>query len=170
MKEEILKTSQFRLGGKHRFTYIKLVGSIIVILSGFVPFTDNIWSWIDPEFNKTLDARGVLLRSDVWIESLYVSILLTSLGRLLKAYPHTYFFPIYAATYSLVMYELMRFGFNIDPDWFHRLGFLIMLLPGLYIIYRLQEYVKNLKLQDEIQFRTIERISISKTKSDEESK
>lgn len=163
--EEIQKTFLSRLGGKHRLTYLKLTGSIIVILSGFVPFTDNIWSWLDPEFNTMKDARGVLLRSDVWIESLYVTIILCSIGRFMRAYHVCYFLPIYASFYSLCMYELMRFGFNIDPDWGHRLGFVIMLLPFLYVMYRLSEHVKNLKLQDEIQYKSIKRVNEQNNKT-----
>lgn len=146
--EEIQKTYLSRLGGKHRLTYLKLTGSIIVILSGFVPFADNIWSWLDPAFNTMLDGRGVKLRSDIWIESLYLSIILCSIGRIMRAYNLCYYFPIYASLYSLAMYELMRFGYDIDPDWWHRLGFLIMLIPGFYIIFRLNQYVKKLKFRD----------------------
>ncbi|WP_433987321.1 hypothetical protein [Chryseobacterium sp. RRHN12] len=156
--EETQKTFLSRLGGKHRLTYLKLAGSIIVILSGFVPFTDNIWSWIDPGFNTMLDGRGVKLRSDIWIESLYVAILMCCIGRYMRAYSHCYILPIYASLYSLTMYELMRFGYEIDPDWWHRLGFLIMLIPFIYVIYRLNEHIKDLKLKDEIQFKTIESI------------
>lgn len=146
--EEIQKTFLSRLGGKHRLTYLKLAGSIIVILAGLIPFTDNIWSWIDPDFNSMLDGRGVKLRSDVWIESLYLSIVLCSLGRIMRAYNLCYYFPIYAACYSLVMYELMRFGYEINPDWSHRIGFLIMLIPGFYIIFRLNAYIRKLKFRD----------------------
>ncbi|MCJ8153196.1 hypothetical protein MKJ01_05400 [Chryseobacterium sp. SSA4.19] len=135
------------------------MGSILVIISGFIPFIDNIITWIYPAFNKMLDARGVPLRSDIWIESIYASIILVSIGGVMQAYKLSYFFPIYAATYSLVMYELMRYGFEINPDWYHRLGFLFMLVPGFYIIYRLIEHIKDLKLQDEMQYNTIKRLS-----------
>ncbi|WP_209785435.1 hypothetical protein [Chryseobacterium sp. PvR013] len=138
---------------------MKVLGSVIVILSGFVPFTDNIWSWIDPSFNDMLDGRGVKLRSDIWIESLYVAIALCCLGRYMRAYIHCYILPIYASLYSLTMYELMRFGYEIDPDWWHRLGFLIMLIPVFYVIYRLNEHIKDLIRLDEIQFNTIEQIA-----------
>ncbi|MGI9582598.1 hypothetical protein ACR1PO_15490 [Chryseobacterium sp. RRHN12] len=105
-----------------------------------------------------LDGRGVKLRSDIWIESLYVAILMCCIGRYMRAYSHCYILPIYASLYSLTMYELMRFGYEIDPDWWHRLGFLIMLIPFIYVIYRLNEHIKDLKLKDEIQFKTIESI------------
>lgn len=154
--EEIQKTFLSRLGGKHRLTYLKLTGSIIVILSGFVPFADNIISWIYPEFDKMLDGRGVLLRSDIWIESLYLSIVLCSIGRIMRAYNLCYYFPIYAACYSLAMYELMRYGYEINPDWSHRIGFLIMLIPGFYIIFRLNRYIKKLKFRDTIIVDSIE--------------
>ncbi len=144
---------------KHKLTYLKIIGSVIVILSGFVPFTDNIWSWIDPSFNDMLDGRGVKLRSDIWIESLYVAIIMCCIGRYMRAYSHCYILPIYASLYSLIMYELMRFGYEIDPDWWHRLGFLIMLIPVLYIIYRLNEHIKDLIIKDEIQFETIDKIA-----------
>jgi hypothetical protein len=137
---------------------MKIIGSILVIISGFIPFLDNIISWIYPAFDKMLDARGVLLRSDIWIESIYASIILVSIGGIMQSYKLAYFFPIYAATYSLVMYELMRYGFEINPDWYHRIGFLFMLIPGFYIIHRLIEHIKDLKLQDEMQFKTIERL------------
>lgn len=117
-----------------------------------------------------LDGRGALLRSDVWIESLYISIILTSVGRLMKAYTLSYFFPIYASVYSLAMYELMRYGFHINPDWAHRIGFLIMLLPGFYVAYRLSEHIKNLKLQDEMQYSAIERIANQKENTHGEDK
>lgn len=168
--EEIQKTFLSRLGdnriiaylklklGKHKLTYLKIIGSIIVILSGFVPFTDNLWSWYDPSFELMVDGRGVKLRSDVWIESLYVTIILCSLGRFMRAYHLCYFLPIYASLYSLTMYELMRYGFELDPDWWHRLGFLIMMLPVLYVIYKLYEYVGDQILKDDIQYKSIERI------------
>lgn len=168
--EEIRKTFLSRLGDskiikylklqirKHKLTYIKVLGSIIVILSGFVPFTDNLWSWYDPKFDLLLDGRGVKLRSDIWIESLYVAIIMCGLGKYMRAYSHCYILPMYASFYSLTMYELMRFGYDIDPDWWHRLGFVIMIIPGIYIIYRLNEHIKDLILKDEIQYNTIERI------------
>lgn len=159
------KMCQYRQEGKYRLTYIKLTGSIIVILSGFVPFTDNILSWIYPEFDKMLDGRGVLLRSDVWIESLYATIILCSIGRFMRAFHICYFLPIYASLYSLTMYELMRYGIELDPDWWHRLGFIIMFLPFFYVTYRLIEHVKNLKIQDDIQFQTIERINKQNNKT-----
>ncbi|WP_430827248.1 hypothetical protein [Chryseobacterium indologenes] len=154
--EETQKTYLSRLGGKHRLTYLKLAGSIIVILSGFIPFADNIISWAHPEFDKMLDARGVLLRSDIWIESLYLSIVLCSIGRIMRAYNLCYYFPIYAACYSLVMYELMRFGYEINPDWSHRIGFLMMLIPGFYVIFRLNKYIKKLKFRDVVIVDSIE--------------
>lgn len=159
MKEETQKTYLFHLGGKYKLTYLKLIGSIIVILSGLIPFTDNIIVWVNPEFDKYLDRRGVLLRSDIWIESIYLSIIFVSIGGYLKPYKWSYFFPIYAATYSLVMYELMRYGFEIDPDWYHRIGFILMLIPGYFIVTSLADYIKTLKLKDEIQYNTIKRIA-----------
>ncbi|MFP3835399.1 hypothetical protein [Chryseobacterium sp. SIMBA_028] len=143
--------------GKHKLTYLKITGSIIVILSGFIPFTDNLWSWYDPAFDLMLDGRGVKLRSDIWIESLYVTIILCSVGRFMRAYHMCYFLPIYASLYSLAMYELMRYGFEIDPDWWHRLGFLLMLLPVFYVSYKLYDYVGDQILKDEIQYKSIER-------------
>ncbi|WP_131724366.1 hypothetical protein [Chryseobacterium indologenes] len=169
--EETQKTFLSRLGDnrtvkhlrlhldKHRLTYLKTIGSLIVILAGFVPFTDNIWSWIDPAFNTMLDGRGVKLRSDVWIESLYVTIILCSVGRFMRAYHICYFLPIYASLYSLAMYELMRYGFELDPDWWHRMGFLIMLLPVFYVGYKLYDYVGDQILKDDIQWRSIDRIA-----------
>ncbi|MGU3377295.1 hypothetical protein [Chryseobacterium sp. M5A1_1a] len=141
---------------RHKLTYLKLIGSIIVILSGFVPFTDNIWSWIDPKFNSMLDSRGVLLRSDVWIESLYVTIVLCSIGRYMQAYSHCYLLPIYASLYSLTMYELMRYGYKIDPDWWHRLGFIIMLIPFIYIVFRLHGYIKKLIFRENVIMESLE--------------
>ncbi|WP_343680048.1 hypothetical protein [Chryseobacterium arthrosphaerae] len=168
MKVEILKTFLSHQGdskvlkylkskiSKHKITYLKILGSIIVLLSGFVPFTDNLWSWYDPAFDLMKDGRGVKLRSDVWVESLYVTIILCSLGRFMKAYYMCYFLPIYASLYSLSMYELMRFGYEIDPDWSHRIGFLIMLIPFFYIVYRLNRYIKKLIFRDIVIIESIE--------------
>lgn len=148
---------------KHKLTFLKTIGSVIVILSGFVPFTDNLWSWYDPAFDLMLDGRGVKLRSDVWIESLYVTIILCSVGRFMRAYHLCYFLPIYASLYSLMMYELMRYGIELNPDWWHRLGFLIMLLPVFYVSYKLYDYVGDQILKDDIQWKSISRIAKQKT-------
>lgn len=158
-KEEIQKTFLYRLGGKHGLTYMKILGSILVLISGFLPFLDNLLVWIFPGFDKLLDIRGVPLRTDIWLNSLYVSLVLSSIGGMMKAFWPTFFIPIYAGCYSALMYELMRQGIEIDPDWSHRLGFLLMLVPLFYILYRLQRYIKAMMLRDVVLMDTLNELN-----------
>lgn len=159
MKAEIQKTFLSLPKNKHTLTYIRLAGSVITILSGFAPFLDNIIAWKYPEFDTLLDERQVSLRVDVWLISIYLSIALASIGGVMKAYYLTFFLPIYSSLYSMTIYILMMKGVEIDADWIHRLGFVVFLLPLGYVMYRLNNYIKDLKLKDEIQHKTIERIA-----------
>ena len=77
----------------------------------------------------------------------------------MRAYHMCYFLPIYASLYSLTMYELMRYGFEIDPDWWHRAGFLVMLIPVFFVSYKLYDYVGDQILKDDIQWKSIDRIA-----------
>lgn len=115
-----------------------------------------------------IDARGVSMRVDVWLISLYLTILLTCIGGWMKAYYMTFFAPIYSSSYSLIVYVMMMKGVELNADWVHRVGFLLMLLPVGYIMYRLNEHIKDLILKDEIQTNTIDRIIKNNTKNNHE--
>ncbi|MEA1848998.1 hypothetical protein U9K52_08760 [Chryseobacterium sp. MHB01] len=145
--------------GKTKLTFWKIFSSILVIISGFLPFLDNILVFLFPDLALFKDRIGGFVRNDIWLLSLYISTIIVIIGRFGKAYNLTYYFPLFATTYSVVMYILMMFfGYNIDIEWAQRLGLVIMITPGMYVIYRLINYIKKLQLKDEIQFKAIERI------------
>ncbi|WP_426473389.1 hypothetical protein [Chryseobacterium balustinum] len=114
-----------------------------------------------------IDERGVSMRVDVWLISLYLTILGVAVGAWMKAYYLTFFLAIYSSLYSLTVYILMMKGVELDADWVHRVGFLLLLAPGIYIVYRLNSHIKDLILKDEIQSKTIDRIIEQNSNNDE---
>lgn len=156
--------------GKTKLTFWKIFGSILVIISGFLPFLDNILVIIYPEIIYLKDEIGGSLRNDIWLLSLYIITIIVIIGKFTRAYNLTYYFPLFATTYSLVMYILMMFlGYNIDIEWAQRLGLFLMIMPGIYVIYRFINYIKKLQLKDEIQYKAIERI-VEKAQKENEKK
>lgn len=155
--EEIQLQSR-RQRGKNSLILWKIIGSIIVILSGFLPFLDNIIVWYNPDFANYQNTIGGLLRNDYWLLSIYYTTPVVIIGQFMKAYKLTFFFPLFASIYcsSLYLFQFV-WGIKLDPEWPHRIGMILMMIPGAYVVYRLIEHVNNLKLELEIQYNTIER-------------
>lgn len=157
---EETQQQSFRLKDKKRLTFYKIFGSILVILSGFLPFIDNIIVWINPNFAFTKNAIGGYVRNDYWLLSLYYTTAFVIIGKFMKAYPLTFYFPLFASLYCSTIYVIMFvIGIKFEPEWPHRIGLIIMLIPGAYILFRFINYIKDLILQDKIQFNTIERLA-----------
>lgn len=158
MKEEIQQQLHHQ-EDKGKLTFWKILGSILVIISGILPFLDNLIVWYNPEFANYENTIGGYVRNDYWLLSLYGTAIITSTGRLMKALPITYYFPIFSSVYCFILYILMFvLGIKFNPEWPHRIGFIIMLIPGSFILYRFTGYIKDLKLKDEMQSKTIDRI------------
>ncbi len=156
MEETRLQSPRQR--GKNSLILWKIIGSIIVILSGFLPFLDNIIVWYNPDFANYQNTIGGILRNDYWLLSIYYTTPVVIIGQFMKAYKLTFFFPLFASIYcsSLYLFQFV-WGIKLDPEWPHRIGMILMMIPGAYVVYRLIEHVNNLKLELEIQYNTIER-------------
>ncbi|MDR4892233.1 MULTISPECIES: hypothetical protein [unclassified Chryseobacterium] len=143
--------------GKNKIILWKIIGSILVILSGFLPFLDNIIVWFNPPFADYQNTIGGYLRNDYWLLSLYYTTVSVILGQFMNAYKLTFFFPLFASIYcsSLYLFQFV-WGIKLEPEWPHRIGMILMMIPGAYIVYRLVEHINNLKLELEIQYNTIE--------------
>lgn len=157
--------------GKNSFILWKIIGSIIVILSGFLPFLDNIIVWYNPDFAKYQNTIGGLLRNDYWLLSIYYTTPVVIIGQFMKAYKLTFFFPLFASIYcsSLYLFQFV-WGIKLDPEWPHRIGMILMMIPGAYVVYRLIVHINNLKLELEIQYKTIERVRNRQLNQDAENK
>lgn len=155
--EEIQQQSH-RQKGNNKYLIWKIIGSIIVILSGFLPFLDNIIVWINPAFATYENTIGGYLRNDYWLLSIYYTTLSVLIGQFMNAYKLTFFFPLFATIYcsSLYLFQFV-WGIKLEPEWPHRIGIILMMIPGAYIIHRLVRHISNLKLELEIQYNTIER-------------
>ena len=163
--EEIQQQLHHRKGNK--LIIWKITGSILVILSGFLPFLDNIIVWLNPPFAEYQNTIGGYLRNDYWLLSLYYTTVAVIVGHFMKAYQLTFYFPLFASVYCSTMYVLMFvLGIKFEPEWPHRIGLIIMLIPGVYVLYRFVDHIKNLVLEDEIQYKTIERIYNQNNKTD----
>lgn len=144
---------------KGKLTFWKIMGSILVIISGFLPFLDNIIVLFNPEFAGYENLIGGYLRNDYWLLSLYFTTTIVIVGKFMKAYDLLFYFPLFASIYCSTLYVLQFvLGIKFEPEWPHRIGLILMMIPGVYVLYRFIEHIKVLKLQDEIQFKTIERI------------
>ncbi|MEN5306771.1 hypothetical protein ABE425_04605 [Chryseobacterium cucumeris] len=156
MEETQLQSRRQR--GRNKFLQWKIIGSIIVILSGFLPFLDNIIVWFNPEFANYQNTIGGYLRNDYWLLSLYYTTTSVIIGQFMKAYKLTFFFPFFASIYcsSLYLFQFV-WGVKLEPEWPHRIGMILMMIPGAYVVYRFIEHINNLKLELEIQYNTIER-------------
>ncbi|WP_126654072.1 hypothetical protein [Chryseobacterium aureum] len=157
MMEEIQQQSP-RRRGRNKFLIWKTIGSIIVILSGFLPFLDNIIVWKNPAFATYHNTIGGMLRNDYWLLSLYYTTLAVIIGQFINAYKLTFFFPLFATIYcsSLYVFQFV-WGIKLEPEWPHRIGLILMMIPGAYVLFRFIEHINNLKLELEIQYNTIER-------------
>lgn len=154
--EEIQPLSRHQKG-KNNYLLWKIIGSIIVIISGFLPFLDNIIVWVNPAFATYENTIGGYLRNDYWLLSLYYTTLAVIIGQFMQAYKLTFFFPLFASIYcsSLYLFQFV-WGIKLEPEWPHRIGLILMMIPGAYIIYRFVEHINNLILELEIQYNTIE--------------
>ncbi|WP_144428853.1 hypothetical protein [Chryseobacterium sp. StRB126] len=144
---------------KSKLTFWKIVGSILVIISGFLPFLDNIIVIFNPAFAGYQNTIGGYLRNDYWLLSLYYTTIIVIIGKFMKAYELLFYFPLFASIYCSSLYVCQFvLGIKFEPEWPHRLGMILMMIPGAYVLYRFVNHLQDLKLEDEIQFRTIERI------------
>ncbi|MGH1520587.1 hypothetical protein [Chryseobacterium sp. JK1] len=164
---EEIRQQLHRQKGKNKLIIWKITGSILVIVSGFLPFLDNIIVWFNPSFANYQNTIGGYLRNDYWLLSLYYTTIAVIIGKFMKAYHLTFYFPLFASIYCSTMYVLMFvLGIKFEPEWPHRIGLILMMIPGAYVLFRFVNHVKNLILADEMQYRTIERIYNQNNKTD----
>lgn len=121
-----------------------------MVVSGILPFLDNILVWKYPGLETLKDQRGGLVRNNIWILALYSANVCIILGAVVKAHVLTFQFPLYASLYSGTMYFLMMKGYDINPDWYHRVGMFILVLPFTYLLFRLHKRIQLLRLRDEV--------------------
>ncbi|MEJ5105554.1 hypothetical protein [Chryseobacterium sp. MYb328] len=168
--EEILQQLR-RHTDKSKLTYLKIIGSILVIVSGFLPFLDNIIVWFNPPFAYYQNTIGGYLRNDYWLLSLYYTTFAVIIGKFMKAYGLLFYFPLFASIYCSSLYVCQFvLGIKFEPEWPHRIGLIIMMIPGAYVLYRFVNHIQNLILEDEIQYNTIRGIRKQNNKTNGEDK
>ncbi len=129
-----------------------------MIASGLLPFLDILLLSIYPTIDNMYDVRGSKISTDIWVITLYFSPVLIVLGSQLQPLKFTLHFPLFAFMYTGIMYCLPMFGIDIEPDWFIRMLFFIAVIPVTLLVIKVSNIVNYIKLREEIQSNTIERI------------
>lgn len=153
-----------------RDRFIKLsnltyLSSILLIISGLLPFLDVFLVWRFPNLQTARDIRGALLRDDIWLATLYFSPALIIIAAQFKPYVYAYHFPLFAYTYTGIMYFAPYLGFDMEPSWGNRILIFILVIPLTLLIKGLNMLYKYLVAKEEIQLKTIEAIANLNKKS-----
>ncbi|WBV60288.1 hypothetical protein PFY12_14765 [Chryseobacterium camelliae] len=130
-----------------------------MIASGLLPFLDILLISIFPNIETIYDVRGSKISTDIWVITLYFSPVLIVLGSQMEPLKFSLHFPLFAFTYTGVMYCLPMLGIDIEPDWFIRLLFFIAVIPVTLLVIKIGNIVADLKAKEEIQYNTIRNIS-----------
>lgn len=111
MKEEILKT--YHQESRIKKSISTFIGSTLIIVSTILPCLDRILVWRYPELDVLTDSRGVLISSNIWIGSVYLSPVLIITSYFFKINPKLLFYPLLVFFYSAIVYYSPIFGYDV---------------------------------------------------------
>lgn len=144
MREETQK--MFRQGNNLKKSKSTYIGSMLLLVSAFLPSLDVLSKWIIPGMEDMKDSRGVLLTVDIWLATLYFSPVLIILATVLRPNPRLYFFPLCMFLYAGAVYFSPVFGNEVNylklNSW---LFFVISFIGALCFMYLLK-YVRRIVL------------------------
>ncbi len=145
--EEIQKT--FRQGSKIKKSKLTYIGSILLIVSAFLPSLDVLSKWLIPGMEEARDSRGVLLTVNIWLATLYIAPVVIIVANYFKPNPWLNFFPLLMFFYAGAVYFSPVIGYEVNylaqNSW---LFFIISFFGALCFMYLLK-YVRRVTLLEE---------------------
>ncbi|MCL1034641.1 hypothetical protein [Elizabethkingia anophelis] len=126
---------------------IILIGSILMVIGGILPFVDNM---IPKSINEKINSgRFQDVETLIWSLSITISPLILLLAARMKAHWATYVVPIYTFTYQFLTFALFAAGSNLKASSafiYYVIGITII----VFIIYNvISLYIKTIFLKDE---------------------
>lgn len=145
--EEIQKT--FRQGSKIKKSKLTYIGSVLLIVSAFLPSLDVLSKWLIPGMAEARDSRGVLMTVNIWLATLYIAPVVIIVANYFKPNPWLNFFPLLMFFYAGAVYFSPVIGYEVNylaqNSW---LFFVISLFGALCFMYLLK-YVRRITLLEE---------------------
>ncbi|MGE8528465.1 hypothetical protein [Chryseobacterium rhizosphaerae] len=144
--EEIQKT--YRQENKIRKTESTYIGSILLIVSAFLPCLDRILVWIWPILDESRDTRGVPISTDIWIASVYLAPVFIIIAAFFRPNYKIYTFPLVIFFYSAVVYYAPIFGYDVKfLRWNSWLALLASIIAGV-CLYFVLKHVRWVELEE----------------------
>jgi len=136
----------FRQGNKIKQSKSAYIGSVLLIVSAFLPSLDVLSKWLIPGMNEARDSRGVLMTVNIWLATLYLSPVILIIATYFRPNPKLYFFPLCMFLYAGAVYFSPIIGKEVNylqlNSW---LFFVISVFSALCFMYTLR-YVRMLTL------------------------
>lgn len=146
--EEIPKA--FHQDAKIKKSKTTIIGSILLTISALLPCLDVFLKWFFPSIIEMKDSTGVLITTNIWLATLYISPSIIILATQFKPNPRLYFFPLAIFFYTGLIYFAPTFGFKIDFLLFNSITTaIISILAGLAQVFLLK-YVRRITLEESI--------------------
>ena len=131
---------------KSKSTYI---GSILLIVSAFLPSLDVLSKLVIPGMAEARDSRGVLLTVNIWLATLYIAPVVIIIANYFKPNPRLYFLPLLMFSYAGAVYFSPVIGNEVNylqlNSW---LFFVISFVGSLCFMYVLK-YVRRITLLED---------------------
>ena len=139
-------------------TFTFILSTILLILSGIVPFLDNILLHYYPKMDTIPIPHFVYYSSFIWAASMSLSTLLVILGTFCKADKLLYIFPISAHVIMFGAAILNYKGVHITGLWQFRAGGVAIGLCFLISFIQLRKIFKYIFLADNVKKELIDLI------------
>lgn len=124
------------------------IGSALVIMSAVLPCLDRILVWTFPNLDIWTDSRGVLLSTNIWIASVYLSPVFIITSFFFQTNKKIYFFPLFIFFYSAIVYYAPIFNYHIKFLAFNSWLALIVSIVAAFLFIWLFGILKWIKLEE----------------------
>lgn len=145
--EEIQKT--FRQGNKIRRSKSACIGSILLIVSAFLPSLDVLSKWLIPGMAEARDSRGVLLTVNIWLATLYIAPVIIIIANYFRPNPRLYFFPLLMFFYAGAVYFSPVIGYEVNYLQLNSWLFFVASFVGAFCFMYLLKYIRRIILLED---------------------
>jgi len=141
---------------------IEVVASVFVVLSAIAPFLNNIIGYftdVNVQLSNNAGERRLDLDSAIYYLSIPSCIILLALGGLFRANRFTYYAALIAGYFHLVTYIKFIFYFQNEVSAIADTAVICLLIVIVFLIFRLDNYYRNLQVLNKFNNSTLNRFS-----------
>lgn len=160
LQQTKLSTQRNRIGrGK---LIIQIIMSAFVLISAILPFLNNIVGYfmdVNVQLANNAGERRLDLDSAIYFLSIPSCIILLALGGLFKAHRYTFYVVLVSGYFHLVTYiKFIFFNKNIISGYAD-IAIVVIIALIIYLVYRLDNYYREISVIDQFNNSTLERFS-----------